>query len=157
MIRPLMPGEAAACEAVLRALPEWFGIEESIVRYRRDMDAMETLVAESEGRVFGFLTLNTHNPRAAEIHIMAILKEHRRRGAGRRLVRRAESLLRERSVEVLQVKTLGPSRENAAYAETRAFYEAVGFCPLEETNLWGDVNPCLIMVKHLSCTEDPTP
>jgi N-acetylglutamate synthase-like GNAT family acetyltransferase len=156
-IRPLVPGEEDACEAILRALPEWFGIEESIVQYRKDMDGMETLVAEAGGRVVGFITLNTHNPRAAEIHILGIRKEHQRRGTGRNLVRRAEALLRERAVEVLQVKTLGPSREDASYAETRAFYEAVGFCPLEETNLWGDVNPCLIFVKHLTCTEERTP
>jgi hypothetical protein len=27
----------------------------------------------------------------------------------------------------------------------------MGFRPVEENNLWGDVNPCLIMIKHLSC------
>jgi hypothetical protein len=72
-------------------------------------------------------------------------------------VRHAETRLRDRSVEYLQVKTLGPSRENASYAETRSFYKAMGFCPLEETNLWGDANPCLFLVKHLSCAEVTLP
>jgi GNAT superfamily N-acetyltransferase len=88
---------------------------------------------------------------------MGILKEHRRRGLGRDLVRRAEALLRDRAVEYFQVKTVGPSREDAAYAETRSFYRAMGFCPLEETNLWGDTNPCLFLVKHLNCPEETSP
>ena len=34
---------------------------------------------------------------------------------------------------------------------TRAFYESVGFMPLEERNdIWGAGNPCLISVKPLS-------
>ena len=28
---------------------------------------------------------------------------------------------------------------------------AMGFRPLEENKLWGERNPCLIMVKHLAC------
>jgi len=56
---------------------------------------------------------------------------------------------RDAGVEYLQVKTLGPSRPDDNYAATRAFYESVGFRPLEETSLWGDVNPCLFMVKKL--------
>ena len=31
------------------------------------------------------------------------------------------------------------------------FYERLGFTPLEENDLWGEVNPCLILVKHLVC------
>ena len=64
-------------------------------------------------------------------------------------VEHVEALLRPRGVELLQVKTLGPSRPSAAYARTRGFYEHLGFRPLEENALWGEVNPCLIMVKHL--------
>jgi len=31
----------------------------------------------------------------------------------------------------------------------------MGFEPLEENRLWGETNPCLIMVKHLACLPDP--
>jgi hypothetical protein len=48
-----------------------------------------------------------------------------------------------------QVKTLGSSRESAEYAQTRKFYEALGYRPLEELEgLWPG-NPCLILVKAL--------
>ena len=49
----------------------------------------------------------------------------------------------------LQVKTLGPSRADANYEQTRTFYERRGFEPLEElSDLWPG-NPCLLMVKTL--------
>ena len=150
-VRALKPGEAGVCEAIMRSLPDWFGIEESILQYRRDLEAMDTVVAEGADGVVGFLTLNDHNESSAEIHVMAVRPDHHRRGVGRALVRHAESAVRARQVEYLAVKTLGPSRESRHYAQTRDFYRVMGFHPLEETNLWGDVNPCLIMVKHLGC------
>lgn len=54
-----------------------------------------------------------------------------------------------RGVRLLQVKTLGASHPDAGYARTRHFYERWGFLPLEETALWGEGTPCLIMVKPL--------
>lgn len=68
---------------------------------------------------------------------------------GRALVEYAEQMLRSRSVEYLEVKTLGPSRPNEHYERTRGFYFTLGFRPLEENQLWGEFNPCLIMIKHL--------
>ena len=40
---------------------------------------------------------------------------------------------------------------DANYAATRAFYAAMGFRPLEEIGrIWGEDNPCQIMVKTVS-------
>jgi len=152
VVRRLRPGEGAECEAVLRSLPAWFGIEQAILDYRRDVDTLETWVAEIDGRPVGFLTLKHHNPHTSEIQVMAIREEAHRRGAGRALVAKAEERARERGSTFLEVKTLGPSRPDPNYDETRRFYVAVGFSPLEENSLWGGVNPCLILVKHLACS-----
>ena len=54
-----------------------------------------------------------------------------------------------RGVKLLEVKTLGPSKDDPNYARTRHFYEKMGFLPLEETDLWGADTPCLILVKPL--------
>jgi len=150
-IRRLTPDEGAICERMLRALPEWFGIEEALVAYVKDTRTMETWVALADGAPAGFLTLRGHNPAAAEIQVMAVLPEWHGRGVGRALVEHVEPLLAARGVAYLQVKTLGPSRPNEHYARTRGFYAHMGFVPLEENHLWGDVNPSLIMVKHLAC------
>lgn len=46
-------------------------------------------------------------------------------------------------------KTIAPSKIDAAYAESRAFWQAAGFVPLDEHLLWGPHNPCLVLVKVL--------
>ncbi|MEN6523457.1 MAG: N-acetyltransferase, partial [Anaerolineaceae bacterium] len=47
-------------------------------------------------------------------------------------------------------KTLDASRCCEEYDRTRAFYEAMGFRPLEVfPELWDKDNPCLLMVKRL--------
>lgn len=155
-IRPLAQADVAACEGILRALPEWFGIEESIVQYVADLATTEGFVAVEAGAgVIGFLALRHYPPHASDIHVMGVGPEHHGRGVGRALIDRAVAVLRARHVEFLQVKTLGPSRENAHYAGTRAFYQRMGFRALEENRLWGPVNPCLILVQHIRCPGDP--
>jgi len=151
LILPLRPGEGAACEQVMRSLPGWFGIEEAIVDYARASETMETYVADESGQVVGFITLNQRSPVTAEIHCMAVRPEFHGKGLGRALVERVEALLASRPIEFLEVKTLGPSRPNAEYERTRRFYRHMGFQPLEEKDLWGEGNPCLIMVKHIKC------
>jgi GNAT superfamily N-acetyltransferase len=153
-IRPMAAGEADTCESIMRSLPDWFGIDKSIVQYRSDLDHLETFVVQVGGRVVGFLTIKLHNAHTAEIHVMAIAQEFHRRGVGRAMIQRTEELLRTRGIEYLEVKTLGPSKPDANYETTRAFYAAMGFRPVEENTLWGEANPCLIMIKHLEC-QDP--
>jgi GNAT superfamily N-acetyltransferase len=150
-IRDRRPGESRDCEEILRALPDWFGIESALVDYVRSTEELPTLIAEHEGAVAGFLTWKVHNASSAEIYVMGVRPEHHRRGVGRALVDRAEERLRASGIEFLQVKTLGPSRPWEPYERTRRFYERVGFHPLEENRLWGEENPCLILVKHLTC------
>jgi N-acetylglutamate synthase-like GNAT family acetyltransferase len=149
-IRIATAEDVAACERILRSLPEWFGIESAIVSYVRAIPSMETFLADVSGSVVGFITLATTSEAASEIHVMAIAREHHRSGLGRALVEHAEAICRDRGVEYLHVKTLGPSRPNAEYAATRAFYRRMGFRPLEENALWGAANPCLMLLKHLS-------
>lgn len=150
-IRPMTGEESGQCEQILRSLPAWFGIEEAIIQYRLDIETMETYVVEISDVVAGFMTLNIHNDYSAEIHVLALKSAYHGLGIGRRLVAFGEEKLIARSVEYLHVKTMGPSLPNDFYALTRNFYFHLGFRPLEETNLWGDRNPCLIMVKHLQC------
>lgn len=155
-IRTLRPGESAACERILRSLPEWFGIEESLLRYVADTAILETIVAEVMGTIVGFASIRPHNVFSAEIDAMAVAAGRHGEGIGRALVEDVESRLRARGVEFLQVKTLGPSRPNEPYERTRGFYNRLGFRPLEENDLWGEVNPCLMLVKHLACANDAT-
>lgn len=148
-VKRSMLGQASLCEPILRALPDWFGIHEAIAQYVRDIEKLPTLLAFSEGRVVGFLSLKQHNEYSAEIYVMAVHPKFHRLGVGRVLVDSAEAQLRQQAVEYLQVKTLGTDHPDKNYAQTRAFYLSIGFKPLEEfVDLWKG-NPCLQMVKRL--------
>ena len=149
-VRRLAAADAPRCGEILSALPGWFGFEEVNVAYVAFLATAEGYVAELDGRVAGFVGLKHHFPEASEIHVLAVEPALHRRGIGRALLAEAERLLRSRGVRLLQVKTLGPSRQDEGYARTRAFYAAVGFIPLEEMRtLWNEDNPALVMVKQL--------
>ena len=143
-------GTAAVCIPILRSLPEWFGIEESIVRYSSEIGYLPTFLACNSERVTGFQSVKQHNPYSAEVYVMGVKPEVHRRGMGRALMDRAHEWLRAQGIEYLQVKTLGPTNSDPNYAKTRAFYMAMGFRPLEEfKQIWNEQDPCLILVKRL--------
>ena len=137
-------------EAVLRTLPGWFGIEKSLLMYVDDTTKHPTFALEEEGRLIGFLTLLEHFPTSWEVHCMAISMEFRGKQLGTRLLAHCESWLRDRGAKFLQVKTVAPTSDSPEYAQTRNFYEANGFVPLEIfPELWDPWNPALQCIKVL--------
>lgn len=136
---------------LLEALPEWFGIPEATAEYVEAARSMETwTVRDDTEAVVGVMLVERHFPHAAEVHLMAVDPGRRGRGIGRALVQGLEADAQTRGVRVLEVKTLAASHPDLAYAETRRFYEAVGFLPLEVLDLWGPGSPCLVMVKPVA-------
>ena len=45
-IQPPSTNCGQVCEQILRALPEWFGIEESLIQYVKDADSMPTMLVK---------------------------------------------------------------------------------------------------------------
>ena len=143
-------GQAQRCEPVLRSLPEWFGLEDANQHYLESIDKMPTFLAIEGSQVIGFLTILQHYPTTAEIYVTGVAPQYHRRGLGSAMLNAAENHLRHRGVLFLQVKTLSDSHPDEGYAKTRAFYRAAGFHPLEEFKaLWGEANPCLLLIKNL--------
>ena len=141
---------AGECEAVLRSLPRWFGIEEALLMYARDSALFPTFALLDANRVVGFLTLQEHFPHAWEIHCVAIHAVARNQAHGSRLLAHAEAWLSERGVRFLQVKTVAHTSRSEAYAQTREFYARRGFTPLEIfPTLWAPQNPALQCIKVL--------
>ena len=139
------------CDEILRALPDWFGIEASIVDYIEQVKAMLFYAAFSDNKTIGFAAIKNHNPFTSEIYVMGLLEEYHRQRIGRRLIETCEEYCRENRMEFLTVKTLDASRENESYERTRLFYQAVGFRPLEVFPLlWDEYNPCLFMAKRVA-------
>ncbi len=150
VIHPPQRDLAAICEPILRALPQWFGIEAATRQYVQDIERHLTFVAYDDGSPVGFLTIVDHSAFAAEIHVMGVRPDYHRQGIGRSLVQTTENFLRQQQTEFLQVKTLSARHPDPDYQRTRAFYLALGFRPLEEfPDLWGPDAPCLQLIKAL--------
>ena len=138
------------CERVLRTLPRWFGIEKSLLEYARNTRAMTTFVAELEGEVVAFISLQQHFSSAWEVNCIAVDATHRCLGLGKRLHEKAESWLVSQRATLLQVKTLAETHPSSEYAQTRAFYNAIGYKALEVfPALWAPHLPVVQLVKVL--------
>ena len=145
------PQKSEICNKILRALPKWFGIESSIIKYVEDVQSMETWAAQIDEQIVGFISLNKHNNFTAEVHVIGLLENYHRQQIGKKLIEKAEESLHHQGIKFLQVKTLSPSHPDENYARTRQFYFNVGFIPVEEfKTLWGEHNPCLLLIKEIS-------
>jgi GNAT superfamily N-acetyltransferase len=150
----------ADCASILAELPEWFGIPESNAGYAALAAREKAWVAEEAGEALGVMVLADHGFSAIDVHLLAVRRHAHRRGVGAALIRQALFVAGALGRPYLTVKTRGPSRPHGPYEQTRAFYRAVGFEPLEEfTGVWGPDNPCLLMVmpvpRRLAGETDP--
>lgn len=142
--------KSSICEMILRDLPEWFGIEKAIQEYI--MKVKETyFISVSIGNTpLGFVAIKDLTEYSSEIYLLGVLKEFHKRGLGKRLIEKVEESLSQKKQKFLTVKTLSYSHPDNYYQKTRNFYQAVGFYPIEEfQTLWGEANPCLLMLKVL--------
>jgi len=138
------------CDSILRALPDWFGIEESIVDYVKEVGDKPFYCAFDGGKPIGFVSIKVHNPHTADIYVTGILSDYHRQGIGRKLVEICENFCRANGMEFLTVKTLAETHPDPFYRKTRLFYEAMGFKSLEVFPLlWDEHNPCLLMAKYV--------
>jgi ribosomal protein S18 acetylase RimI-like enzyme len=138
------------CDNILRALPNWFGNEASIVDYVGKVRSIPFFTAFDNYNPVGFLAVKIHNIYTSEICVTGVLKDYHRQGIGRMLVERCVIFCEDNKNEFLTVKTLDNSAQSKSYDKTRAFYMSMGFRPLEIFPLyWDEENPCLFMAKKI--------
>lgn len=92
---------------ILGELPEWFGIEESIVEYVEEVKKYDFYAAYSQDKVVGFISLKYNNKYTAEVYLIGVLKEYQNNHIGRRLIEVAEEVLIKNKIKFFMVKTLG--------------------------------------------------
>jgi len=148
LIRELRPGDAAACDAIVAGLPDWFGDPIGVRECASAVRWQPGLIATDDAIVRGFLTWIRHAG-AAEITWMAVRADHRRSGIGRALLDALVAQLRDAGVAELRVKTLSSRHPDLGYAETRAFYGALGFEPVAELDIWGPENPAVLLRRSM--------
>ena len=134
---------------ILEALPEWFGIPEAREEYIKKSAAQPFFAAFDGENAVGFLCLDETGKDTAELCVMGVLKDHHRRGVGRRLFETAKERARALGYSFLQVKTVQMGKY-PEYDATNRFYLALGFREFEVfPTLWDEWNPCQIYVMSL--------
>jgi ribosomal protein S18 acetylase RimI-like enzyme len=144
----------AITKEIMHSLPIWFSPPEDIEKKAITHRAYPFFAAYDVGVPIGFIALKIHNASTADIYNLGVLASYHRQGVGRRLLETTEQYCRDSGCLYLTVKTLDSSAENEPYERTRAFYQKMGFIPLEVfTTFWNEENPCLFMAKYLAMKE----
>lgn len=116
---------------ILRNLPEWFGVEQSIKEYVENVKDTDFYIAYELNIPIGFVSIKYNNSFTAEIYVMGILKEYHNQKIGKMLINKIQEDLKKDNYKFLMVKTLGKSHPDKFYKITRHFYISAGFYPLE--------------------------
>lgn len=138
--------KAEITRSILQALPDWFGIQESIDEYAELSKQLPFWAEMRDGKPVGFIALKETGSRTAEICVMGVLKDYHREGIGTELFNALYSYAKEHGYLFLQVKTV---REGCyeSYDKTNQYYKRMGFVEFEcFPKLWDEHNPCQIYV-----------
>ncbi len=147
MIRELRPEDAETCDAIIASLPDWFGNAQGLRDCAEAVRSHSGFVSEEGDEVVAFLTYNFPRPTSAEITWMAVRADRRRGGHGREMIAAFEEAARAEGARLFLVKTLSDLDPDPGYLETLAFYEAMGFIPATNLDIWGSENLALLLVK----------
>lgn len=140
--------KAEAVSDVLRALPVWFGIEESTQEYIKNARELPVWVSKEENEVQGVLAGKLTSEVTMELYVMGVRSIHQK-GIGTSLFQAFYAYAKRKNIQFLQVKTI---REGlyAKYDQTNAFYQALGFQKFEcLPTLWGQAHPCQLYVMYI--------
>jgi GNAT superfamily N-acetyltransferase len=151
LVRPLTLDDAAACDAIMRTLPDFFAYEPGLEQCARDVRSHYGWVAEDEGRVVGFAVWAPRIESTAEVTWMAVEASKRHKGIGTRIVEKLVDDVRQRGFKfALAMTSAGPKNESIqdTYGPTRAFWKARGFEPLIELDIW-ETDRALLQVRPL--------
>jgi GNAT superfamily N-acetyltransferase len=149
VIRELTAQDAKTCDAIVAGLPDWFGDPIGLAECAEAVRSQPGYVAEVGGEVVAFLTWVEQDLATVEITWMAVRSDSRRGGYGRALIEALIESARPTGARFVLVKTLSDSHPDEGYAQTRAFYRAMGFDPVAELDIWGPRNPAQLWMRRI--------
>lgn len=134
---------------ILEALTEWFEVKESREKYIADCVKWVFIASKEADDYNGFLCLKETGKETIELAVMGVLKDHHRKGIGRKLFENAKRIAKDAGYSFMQVKTVKMGMYED-YDITNRFYLSLGFKEFEVIpEIWGDDNPCQIYVMAL--------
>lgn len=153
-IRQLATSDADTCDAIVATLPYHFGNEEGRRECAAAVRSQRGLVAQDDGEVVGFVTVEPRFGECVEVTWMAVRADRRRRGFGRALLDRVADEAREEGRQFLLVLTVspndGPDEIPDGYQATRLFYEANSFVLARDFPGYWESDTPVLMVRPLS-------
>ena len=133
---------------ILRKLPEWFGIETSLLEYVNTVYKYNFWAAFDNNNCIGFFSVKIHHNRTGDIYVCGINPNYHRKGIGKLLYKELEKYCIKNSCEYIIVKTVDEIDIKKSYGKTVKFYKSIGFKELITIpEVWDKNNPCLIMIK----------
>jgi len=151
-------GATADNEAILAIaaqLTDWFDDDAIERAIPADLHFHQTLVAEINGQVVGFVTYTSHEGNVF-IGWLGVDQKLHRHGIGTKLIETLEKELQMMSITKLEVETLSETIDHPPYIPTRAFYEKMGFIKGEAREIISSTSEKLELVtyhKNLNSTE----
>ena len=124
--RPIQEQDHADILAVAEALPEWFDADARRRAIPTDLRHQHGLVALSDGKIVGFITLFFAEGRL-NIGWLGVNPDYQRNGIGTKLLDGAEEFGRQHGVTEIATCTLGDGVRYEPYETTRRFYLSRGF------------------------------
>ena len=124
--------------------------EEAVSNVEKDIDK-EIICINDDSELIGFIIFKVEFS-VSEILWMAIDKYHQGRKYGSSIMASFESMMKERNVKSIIVKTLDDSANYKPYHSTTRFYRRNGFIKIHHIDLlpeWGPDNPCAVYKKTL--------
>ena len=89
---------------ILKALPEWFGIPESMEEYIQDSAGKPFFCARINKKNIGFLYLKQTGKDTMELAVMGVLKEYHRNGIGHALFEYAKKEICKKGYSFFRLK-----------------------------------------------------
>ncbi|HEY1275479.1 MAG TPA: GNAT family N-acetyltransferase [Thermoleophilaceae bacterium] len=153
-VRVAAAQDAVMCAEIVAGLPDFFtdDVPDKVVSDLRDHGGW---MIDDADDVVGFVIVERRGTRAAEILWAAVAAGRRGRGLGGRLIDHALAELGADGVQIVEVKTLDPSADYAAYDATRAFWTARGFVQFDTIDPlpgWPPGNPAALLAAALAPT-----
>jgi L-aminopeptidase/D-esterase-like protein len=131
LVREKQGEEVEALVEIARTLPAWFTSDVIEGELARDLRTEAGLVAEVDSEPVGFVSWGEPEfhaePGVVEIYWLAVHHDWRGKGVGKALLRVLEEKLQRDGIRAIELWTVADSELYPPYADTRAFYRAMGY------------------------------